>query len=157
MIVSALIAAVTVTSISAVLGKPAGSVIRTFVFSILITYASLLDIKSREVDDIFSACILCFSFSFRTLGDIPKIAVGAVFGLLIMLIPALIMKKGKLGGADIKMSCAVGAFLTSFNCAIAIIFSMILSLIYGIKHKDKSIPLIPFIAVGAVITNLILE
>ncbi len=145
------------TSICALLGRSVEDCIRTAVFVFIISLASIFDIRDREVDNIFTACILCFSFSFISLQSIPKLIIGAVFGLLVMLIPALILKKGKLGGADIKMSASFGAFLGPFGLALSLGIAMPLALIYGLVKKDKSIPLIPFMSVGAALSILILE
>ena len=157
MFIFALIASPTISLLHYLLGCSVVSCIRTFAMVFLLSIASLWDIKAREVDDIFSACLLCFSFSFISLSGIPKLFIGAVFGLLVMLIPALILKKDKLGGADIKMSCALGAYLGPFGLALSLGIAMPLALIYGKIRKDRSIPLIPFISIGAVISNLIME
>ena len=157
-IVTAAVAASAFPAIVCILlGRSATDCIRTSVFVFIVSIASLMDIRDREVDNIFPACVLCFSFSFISLQSIPRLIIGAVFGLLVMLIPALILKKGKLGGADIKMSCAYGAFLGPFGLALSLGIAMPLALIYGLVKKDKSIPLIPFMSVGAVISILILE
>jgi prepilin signal peptidase PulO-like enzyme (type II secretory pathway) len=83
---------------------------------------------------------------------LPNLLIGAAFGLCITLIPALIMKSGMVGGADIKMCTALGAFMGPFPFSMALIFSMPFAIIYGIKNKDKSIPLIPFLSIGALIS-----
>lgn len=85
------------------------------------------------------------------------ISAGVMFILLFLIafIGSKIMKKDVLGGGDIKLYLFIGFALTIEKSFLSLFLASIIALIYSmIKGKDKEsyIPLVPFIAVGVIIS-----
>ena len=133
-------------------------ILKGFLFSALIIYAAVTDIKRREVDDWLSVSILIVSL----IGSGGSFW-GAVLTALPFLIPALV-KGGSIGGGDIKLMFACGAVLgvwgglaqTVIALSLVAIFSLGIIITKGCKAcKSTAIPLVPFLCVGGILSFII--
>lgn len=149
-----LTAAATAAIVCFLIGYSIQIIIKSAVLAFLLSLSSAIDIKTRELDNAFPFSVFFLSFSFVSLSDVPFILTGALLGLLVTLIPAL-SKNESVGGADIKMCMALGAFLGPVKVALSIIIAITAALIYGKVRKVKSIPLIPFLFLGVLPTLFI--
>jgi prepilin signal peptidase PulO-like enzyme (type II secretory pathway) len=85
------------------------------------------------------------------------ISAGVMFTLLYLIayLGAKIMKKEVLGGGDIKLYLFIGFVISIEKSFLSLFLASIIALIYSmIKGKDKEsyIPLVPFIALGVLIS-----
>jgi leader peptidase (prepilin peptidase)/N-methyltransferase len=127
------------------------------IFFLFLAYAAYQDIRTKEVDDYVHIIIAMTAFIGVTLSALPYMLFGAVITALPLLIAAVI-KKGCVGGADIKLMAASGLILGAGGGIIALIiglFSGVVSTyIYRrIKKTDTktSFPLVPYLATGCMI------
>ena len=86
------------------------SLIKFGVLLALLIYASIKDIKSREVPDSVSGMMLILGLVGITAGDLPSMLLGMVLVFLPQYLSAIINPATALGDADIKLSSAA-AFL----------------------------------------------
>ena len=125
-------------------------------FSLIALIASIQDIRTREVSNIVHILIILISIPFLTFNKV----IGSIIGFMILFIPNLFRENG-IGGADIKFMFASGLILGIENTLIATIVSMIVAIIYVfirksiLKNNIASIPLIPFLSIGCLVSYLI--
>jgi len=133
-------------------------ILKGCLFSTLLVYAAVTDIKRREVDDWVSVSILIVSL-IGTGGSFW----GAILTALPFLIPALV-KGGSIGGGDIKLMFACGAVLgvwgglaqTVISLSLVAFFSLSIIITKGCKAcKGTAIPLAPFLCVGGILSFII--
>ncbi|MCL2189161.1 MAG: A24 family peptidase [Defluviitaleaceae bacterium] len=126
-------------------------------FSALLIYAAITDIKRREVDDWI--CILIIVVSLIGTGGSFG---GAVITALPFFIPALF--KGGIGGGDVKLMFACGAVLGVWGGVAQIIISLSLVAVFSVflcikkgftACKKTAIPLAPFLCVGGIVSYII--
>lgn len=120
-------------------------------------YASVMDIKTREVPDSVSVMLLILGLVDVSIKEIPQMLLGMVLVFMPQLISALINPSKALGGADIKLSSAAAFLLGAQRGLFALIVGLTLSvvtmpIIRKIRNlpKDQPFPLIPFISIGIV-------
>ena len=132
--------------------------IKGLLFSALLLYAAISDIKKREIDNFVPVSILIISL-IETGGSFW----GAVITVLPFLIPALI-RSGSIGGGDIKLMFACGAVLgigygllqTIIALSLVAVFSLGILITKGSTAcKNKTIPLAPFLCVGGILTFIL--
>ena len=70
----------------------------------LLIYASIKDIKTREVPDSVSGMMLILGLVGITAGDLPSMLLGTVLVFLPQYLAAIIYPAKALGGADINRS-----------------------------------------------------
>ena len=120
-------------------------------------YASVMDIKTREVPDSVSVMLLILGLVDVSIKEIPQMLLGMVLVFMPQLISALINPSKALGGADIKLSSAAafllgvqrGLFTLIVGLTLAVIAMPIIRKIRKLP-KDQPFPLIPFISIGIV-------
>ena len=120
-------------------------------------YASVMDIKTREVPDSVSVMLLILGLVDVSIKEIPQMLLGMVLVFMPQLISALINPSKALGGADIKLSSAAafplgvqrGLFTLIVGLTLAVIAMPIIRKIRNLP-KDQPFPLIPFISIGIV-------
>ena len=135
----------------------------------LLTYLSAVDLKLKLAPDWSTFVIFVISVPTiinTILSQEFFMLINMVFGLLICFIPmflsALFSKNG-IGGADIKIMTALGfllgaerAFLALMSCLlIAIVFNAI-QMKRGKMEKTDKFAMIPFIAIGAALSMIVL-
>ena len=120
-------------------------------------YASVRDIKTREVSDSISVMLLILGLVDTDIGKLPSMLFGALLVFLPQLISALINPSKALGGADIKVSSSAafllgaqrGLFALIVGLTLAVIVMPIIGRIRKLP-KDQPFPLIPFLSIGIV-------
>ena len=120
-------------------------------------YASVMDIKTREVPDSVSVMLLILGLVDVSIKEIPQMLLGMVLVFMPQLISALINPSKALGGADIKISSSAAFLLGAQRGLFALIVGLTLAviampIIRKIRKlpKDQPFPLIPFISIGIV-------
>ena len=138
------------------------SLIKLGVLIALLLYASIKDIKSREVPDSVSGMMLILGLVGITAGDLPSMLLGMALVFLPQYLAAIINPEKALGGADIKLSSAVAFLLGAPKGLFALIVGLTLSVITvpivrRVKKlpKNQPFPLVPFLAVGIIAAYLI--
>ena len=138
------------------------SLIKLGVLIALLLYASVKDIKSREVPDSISGMMLILGLVGITAGDLPSMFLGMALVFLPQYLSAIINPAKALGGADIKLSSAAAFLLGASKGLFALIVGLTLSVITvpivrKVKKlpKNQPFPLVPFLAVGIIAAYLI--
>ena len=129
-------------------------------FGVLL-YASVQDIKTREVGDYIHVIIAIIALLGFDRANLPAMLIGAVVSALPLFI-AGIAKTGSIGGADIKLMAASGLILGAERGIIALIIGLFLGVgctfIYRkLKKADFTtpFPLVPYLAIGCVVSYLL--
>ena len=138
------------------------SLIKFGILLALLIYASIKDIKSREVPDSVSGMMLILGLVGITAGDLPSMLLGMTLVFLPQYIAAIINPAKALGGADIKLSSTAAFLLGAPRGIFALIVGLTLSVITvpivrKVKKlpKNQPFPLVPFLAVGITAAYLI--
>ena len=76
-------------------------IIKAIILLALLLYASVMDIKTREVPDSVSVMLLILGLVDVSIKEIPQMLLGMVLVFMPQLISALINPSKALGGADI--------------------------------------------------------
>ena len=132
-------------------------IIKTTILLALLLYASVMDIKTREVPDSISVMLLILGLVDTDIGQLPSMFFGALLVFLPQFISALINPSKALGGADIKISSSAAFLLGAQRGLFALIVGLTLAVIVmpiirKIRNlpKDQPFPLIPFLSIGIV-------
>ena len=138
------------------------SLIKLGVLIALLLYASVKDIKSREVPDSISGMMLILGLVGITAGDLRSMLLGMTLVFLPQYLAAIINPAKALGGADIKLSSAAALLLGAPRGLFALIVGLTLSVITvpivrKVKKlpKNQPFPLIPFLSVGILAAYII--
>ena len=133
-------------------------IIKTIILLALLLYASVRDIKTREVPDSVSVMLLILGLVDVSIKEIPQMLLGALLVFLPQFVSALINPSKALGGADIKLSSAAAFLLGMPNGLFALIVGLTLAVIVipiirKIRNipKDQPFPLIPFLSIGILV------
>lgn len=131
--------------------------IKNILFIITTIYAGIIDYKTREIPNKVHIIILLLSLININLKQ-------SLIGLILLPIPFIIpifIDYNSVGGGDIKLIGAMGAFLGFKKGIIALIISLTLALILNLlifkKNKKEIFPLAPYMAIGSFITILLLN
>ena len=132
-------------------------IIKTTILLALLLYASVRDIKTREVPDSVSAMLLILGLVDTDIARLPSMLFGALLVFLPQFISALINPSKALGGADIKISSSAaflfgaqrGLFALVVGLTLAVVIMPIIRKVRKLP-KDQSFPLIPFLSIGIV-------
>lgn len=123
----------------------------------MLLYASVMDIKTREVPDSISVMLLILGLVDTNIERLPSMLLGMVLVFLPQFVSALINPSKALGGADIKLSSAAAFLLGAQRGLFALIVGLTLAviampIIRKIRKfpKDQPFPLIPFLSVGII-------
>lgn len=132
-------------------------IIKTTILLALLLYASVMDIKTREVPDSISVMLLILGLVDTNIERLPSMLLGMVLVFLPQFVSALINPSKALGGADIKLSSAAAFLLGAQRGLFALIVGLTLAviampIIRKIRKfpKDQPFPLIPFLSVGII-------
>ena len=132
-------------------------IIKTIILLTLLLYASVMDIKTREVPNPVSGMLLILGLVDKDIDQLPSMIIGALLVFLPQFVSALINPSKALGGADIKISSSAAFLLGTSNGLFTLIVGLTLAVIVKaiIRRirklpKDQPFPLIPFISIGIV-------
>lgn len=130
------------------------------IISVLLTAATISDIRTREVSDIFSVGILLTAFlNF----NIENLIIGLVIPSLCLVIAVIC---GGFGGADVKIIAALSVVIGLEGSVLLVLIALISMLLFHAfarvirklrkKSAAKSYPFVPFIFIGYVCTEILL-
>ena len=132
-------------------------IIKTTILLALLLYASVRDIKTREVPDSISVMLLILGLVDTDIERLPSMLIGMALVFLPQFISALINPSKALGGADIKISSSAAFLIGAQRGLFALIVGLTLSvvtlpIIRKVRKlpKNQPFPLIPFLSVGIV-------
>ena len=132
-------------------------IIKRIILLTLLLYASVMDIKTREVPNPVSGMLLILGLVDKDIDQLPSMIIGALLVFLPQFVSALINPSKALGGADIKISSSAAFLLGTSNGLFTLIVGLTLAVIVmpiirRIRKlpKDQPFPLIPFISIGIV-------
>lgn len=132
-------------------------IIKTTILLALLLYASVRDIKTREVPDSVSGMLLILGLVDTDIARLPSMLFGVLLVFLPQFISALINPSKALGGADIKVLSSAafllgaqrGLFALIVGLTLAVIVMPIIKTIRKLP-KDQPFPLIPFLSIGII-------
>ena len=129
------------------------------IISVLLTAATLSDIRTREVSDIFSVGILLTAFLNFNIENL----IGLVIPSLCLVIAVIC---GGFGGADVKIIAALSVVIGLEGSVLLVLIALISMLLFHAfarvirklrkKSAAKSYPFVPFIFIGYVCTEILL-
>lgn len=132
-------------------------IIKTIILLTLLLYASVMDIKTREVPNPVSGMLLILGLVDKDIDQLPSMIIGALLVFLPQFVSALINPSKALGGADIKISSSAAFLLGAPNGLFTLIVGLTLAVIVmpiirRIRKlpKDQPFPLIPFLSIGII-------
>ena len=126
----------------------------------LLCYCSVTDIKSRTVYDkaLLAAAAarvipVLFDFSMLTVGKLAANGLLVSFPvLLIVLALERITGRYAMGGGDIKLLFVTGLYLGGAKTLLALMMGCFAAAVYGSITKNRELPLVPFLALGAAVS-----
>lgn len=127
--------------------------VKGIIMFLILLFASFSDIKKRECDDYIHPMLVVAAFIGTSLTSVPGMFLSAmvVVGIMIM---ALLLFDGEIGGADVKLAAAC-SFVLGLNrafvgLAVGLTLAVFINLIKNRKKKEKhaSFPLVPYLATG---------
>ena len=126
--------------------------------AVLLGIASVKDIKTREIPDWISVCVLCAAVLDFNIQNLWGIIVAAIFF-------AVALQTGKIGGGDVKLIAALSVVCGLWSSLALLFFAQLSMLIFFAiyylickingKTADKSLPFVPFIFIGYLYSVLI--
>ena len=102
-------------------------IIKAIILLALLLYASVRDIKTREVSDSISVMLLILGLVDTDIARLPSMLFGALLVFLPQFVSALINPSKALGGADIKISSSAAFLLGTPNGLFTLIVGLTLS------------------------------
>lgn len=133
-------------------------VLRGFFYALILTYASIVDIRNKIIPDKVHVLIILLSLCSIN-------SFNSIIGFFIVPLPFLItafIKGDGIGGGDIKFMAANGLFLGLKGGFIGSFIGLTIAVLiniayYKIKNKDKEIsfPLAPYLSIGCVLTYVL--
>jgi len=134
------------------------------VFITVMIWATMTDLKSTFVPDRFVIIGLTLVLILRIIHGVDLvsylIASAASFGLLLLI---LVLSKGKMGGADVKLYALIGLSIGLMDSVGSLFYASILGVLFqlpliiankGKVDREKEIPFVPFITLGVLCTYL---
>lgn len=134
-----------------------GSVMQFAAISILLGIGSYMDIKTREIPNWISVGVLISAFFHFNIQNLWGLIVAVIFF-------SVALATGKIGGGDVKLIAALSVVCGLWGSFALLLFAQISMLIfYGVsvivqklrgKTADKSLPFVPFIFIGYLVTKI---
>lgn len=123
-------------------------------FVSLLVLVSIEDMKTRTIPNYYPLAILVLSLLTSSVGQvlIDSLMIGGLFLMIALL------SNGKLGGGDVKLMAALGAYLGVIGAVVSIIVGLVIAIITEIlvrRNLKDSFALGPYLAAGAALVPLI--
>lgn len=135
-----------------------GSVVQFAAVAILLGIGSVMDIRTREIPNWISVAVLCMSALNFNLENLWGIIVAVIFF-------SVALATGKIGGGDVKLIAALSIVCGLWGSFALLLFAQIAMLVfYAVsvivqklrgRTADKSLPFVPFIFIGYLVSRLI--
>lgn len=132
--------------------------VKGIVMALILLYASVQDLSTREADDFLWVMLLILAFVGIEAGGVRSMVLGGLVVLIPQLAIAIFTKNGGIGGADIKISTAAAVILGFHGGVIGymlgLVFAIVFQMIYNrIKKRSNQapFPLLPFLSTGLMI------
>jgi len=132
-----------------------------WVLVIILVSAAFIDLDEGIIPDIITipGVILGLAVSFFTIGFLPALWGALAFGGVLFV--AAVISQGGMGGGDIKLAAAIGAFCGLPGALITLLLSSLLGTLFGIilimmgrAGRKTPVKFGPFLAVSAYIAFL---
>jgi leader peptidase (prepilin peptidase)/N-methyltransferase len=126
-----------------------------FIFSVILLAAAFIDIDHGIIPDrlTYPGILLGLLLSFWTLGFLPALWGVLAFGGLMLAIAVI---SGGMGGGDVKLAAAIGAFTGITGSAVTLLMASLLGAIFGLgvmavnkTGRKTPIKFGPFLALSA--------
>ncbi len=134
-----------------------GSVMQFAAISILLCIGSYEDIKTREIPNWISVGVLISAFFHFNIQNLWGIIVAVIFF-------SVALATGKIGGGDVKLIAALSIVCGLWGSFALLLFAQTSMLIFYAgncifrkingKTADKSLPFVPFIFIGYLVTKI---
>ena len=132
--------------------------VKGIVMALILLYASVQDLSTREADDFLWVMLLILAFVGIEAGGVRSMVLGGLVVLIPQLAIAIFTKNGGIGGADIKISTAAAVVLGFHGGVIGymlgLVFAVVFQMIYNrIKKRSNQtpFPLLPFLSTGLMV------
>lgn len=131
-----------------------------FIFSVILLAAAFIDIDHWIIPDrlTYPGIVIGLMLSFWTLGFLPALWGVLAFGGLMLAIAVI---SGGMGGGDVKLAAAIGAFTGITGSAVTLLMASLLGAIFGLgvmavnkTGRKTPIKFGPFLALSAYIAYL---
>ena len=136
--------------------------VKGMVLALLLLYASLSDLKTREVPDYISIMLLILAFVGFEVSSLPSMLMGTMAVFIPQFVLAVINPSRAFGGADLKISTSLAFLLGVQKGIFALITGLLLAVIVmaiynrvNAKSQKGAFPLVPFLSVGAMLAYII--
>ena len=126
--------------------------------TVLLTFASVKDIKTREIPNWISVVVALSAIINFRLENLWGIIVAVIFF-------SVALATGKIGGGDVKLIAALSIVCGLWGSLVLLLFSQISMLIFYAgkyifckingKTASRSLPFVPFISVGYLVSKII--
>lgn len=134
-----------------------GSVMQFAAISLLLGIGSVMDIKTREIPNWISVIVAMTAIINFRLDNLWGIIVAVIFF-------SVALATGKIGGGDVKLIAALSVVCGLWGSFALLLFAQISMLIFYAgnyilckingKTADKSLPFVPFIFIGYLVTKI---
>ena len=132
--------------------------VKGMILCMVLIWASISDMAKHEVPDFISAAVLILAFVAFEPANLPSMIVGAAVLFLPQLAVSMLRPDRAVGGADIKLSAALGFLLGAEKGLFAVITGLTVSVIFMLivrkirKESNKEpFALVPFLSFGAML------
>ena len=136
--------------------------VKGMILCMVLMWASISDIAKHEVPDFISAAVLILAFVGFEPAKLPSMIVGAAVLFIPQLAASMLRPARAIGGADMKLSAALGFLLEAEKGLFAVITGLTVSVIFVLivrkirKESNKEpFALVPFLSFGAMLAFII--
>ena len=136
--------------------------VKGLILCMILMWAGISDMTKHEVPDFISAMILILAFVEFTPANLPSMMIGAAVIFLPQLLISVLCPGRAVGGADMKISAALGFLLGAEKGLFAVITGLLAAVIVMLivrrirKESNKEpFALVPFLGFGAMLAVMI--
>ena len=136
--------------------------VKGMILCMILMWASISDIAKHEVPDFITVSIIILAFVGFEPANLPSMLVGAIVLFVPQLVVSMLRPERAVGGADMKISAALGFLLGAEKGLFAVITGLTISVISmlivrKIKKESNKEPfaLVPFLSFGAMLAFML--
>ena len=135
--------------------------IKALILFTLLLLASIRDIKTHEVSDIYSILIGVTALIGISFEQLPGLFLSAAI-ITIPMFGIALFEPGGIGGADIKLTAACGFFLGLQKGLVFIVLGLLLAVLCNLAFKKifkdqyrEPFALVPYLSIGCMVAYLL--